>query len=98
MRSDVKVNKTMVFAVVLSDVAGLTFTDTTIRKALTHGKYGFPSDSKDFLKPGEVEIVVHRGPKSVRRRCDFISFTSVDEDYRMQLLSCELSLFITCCI
>lgn len=70
MQSDVCVGGKQALAVVLDDVAHLTYPVTVNRKAIIAGKYGQTVISKDFLQPGEDTTVVKRGTKSKRRRCD----------------------------
>lgn len=80
MRTDVCVGGKAALAVVLSDVAFLTYPISVIRKAVTAGKYGLTAVSKDFLQPGEESVTVKRGDKSRRRRCTVIFLDKIDKD------------------
>ena len=93
MRSDVCVGGKQALAVVLSDVAHLSYPITVIRKAINAGKYGQTVISKDFLQPGEDSTIVKRGTKSKRRRCDAIYMEAIDQDTCDQLQKREHYIF-----
>ena len=80
MRTDVSVGGKPALAVVLSDVADLTYPISEVKKAITKGKYGQTTISKDFLQPGEKCAVVKRGPQSKRRRSDTIYSDCIDSE------------------
>ena len=73
-------------AIVLTDIAHLTFTIPEIRRAISAGGYGQTNVSKDFLKQGETDKVVKRGEKSSRRRCEAIFINAIDNNISDQLL------------
>ena len=89
MRTAVSVGGKPALAVVLSDVTCLTYSIPQIKKAITVGKYGQATISKDFLLPGEDCVVVRRGPQSKRRRCDTVYKDSIDVESWTKLLECE---------
>ena len=86
MRTDVSVAGKPALAVVLSDIAHLTYSIPKIQKAITVGNYGQTAISKDFLLPGEECVVVRRGPLSKRRRCETMYNESIDTETWKKLL------------
>lgn len=78
MRSDVHVGSQLVLAVVLADVeAQLSHPLARIRLAITRGNFGYTRITKDFLTPGAIGPV-KRGVNNRRRKCEAISFSSLD--------------------
>ena len=93
MQSDVTVGGKSALAVVLNDVTKLTYPIPHIKKAITAGKYGQTTLSKDFLQPGERSVVVRRGPKSKHRRCDTLYTDSICAETWDKLLQRECTVY-----
>ena len=79
MRTDVTVGGMAALAVVLTDLAFLTYPVSLIRKAVTSERYSQSAIAKDFLQPGVHSTTVRRGDQSRRRRLttNIHSFSSV---------------------
>ena len=86
MQTDVSVAGKPALAVVLSDVACLTYSIPKIKKDITLGNYGQTAISKDFLLPDEDCVVERRGPQSKRRRCETVYNESIDTETWKKLL------------
>jgi hypothetical protein len=95
MCTDAPVGGKAVLAVVLSDVPRLTYPIPHIKNAVTSGRYGANSITKNFLLPGVESAIVKRGHQSTRRRCTILYLDKIDEgdSDRLCQRKCYIRLF-----
>ena len=97
LRIDLSVASRPVLLVVLADdsvARFLTHPVTTVRKALTNGKFGLVNIAKDFLSPDDSSAkIVARGTNSYRRKCDVMFLDTLPNDVVSNLKSSKLFSF-----
>ena len=96
MRTDMSVGGKPALAVVLNDLATLTYPVSSIKKAITSRGYGQTTISKDFLQPGQECSVVKRGLRSKRRRCDTLYMECIDAETWAKLEQREYAVHSPC--